>query len=125
MPIDDFDPNDRDKGAPSWASYAPDRYQAKFKLHRHRGHAISAFLHNRRCVIYKRESGVWVEQVCRDHAMTLPTICDYCGAPTTTSSTGWSYNAGRQVFEKATNGKLREPLTPLWLCNSCRYNLGF
>lgn len=138
-PLDDFDPNDRDKGAPPWATYCPSRYTQKFKTHRNRGHAINGMRNNSYSggVLYAFENGKWVERARFQTRDFLPSNCQTCGQSLLVDEEHWDYQqrkrvkTGRKVveahqeFERDPSGKIKSPENVLVLCGGCRKGLGY
>jgi hypothetical protein len=135
-PLDEFDPNNRDKGAPPWASYCPNR-SPKFKTHGNRGFAINSIHNHGYGVLYKFEDGRWVETARIESRAFKKTRCDACsGNLLTKDETRYDYNLGQyvktgrkvndgtQVFEKR-RGKIVSPERVLTLCHGCRKGLGY
>lgn len=130
-PLDDFDPNNRDRNAPEWATWCPGRYQAKFKVHANRGHATSALDHQRHGILYQWVDGRWSE-ICRRYNVYgyedfVPTTCENCGVDVLIDTPNVHQrkfrpktNDGKYVWDRGGNGKIKDPLKQLFLCRMCR-----
>lgn len=137
--MDDFDPNDRDKGAPPFATYCPYR-SPKWRTHSQRGHALNA-LHNQAAgysggVLFTYEGGLWVEVVRFQPHGFLPSRCDGCSSSLLVDETKWDRNTsqriktGRRVVKakqvlQRHNGRLADPLRVLVLCQGCQTGMGY
>lgn len=139
-PLDEFDPNKRDKGAPPWATYCPSR-SPSFKTHTQRGHAIGALNNHGRYwgggILFSFESGQWVEAARFEVSGFAKPRCDNCNTSLMTKpeekynyqahkyeSTGRMLNAGVQVFVRV-KGKIADPPTVVTVCTVCRQSLGY
>lgn len=74
--LDSFDPNSPTVGV--WATYIPSR-KPKFKVHKTRGHAKSAFHYVSTGILYESVDGEWVERHRSDGWEKSPN-CSGCGA---------------------------------------------
>lgn len=123
-PLDAFDPNRRDKGAPRWATYCP-RRSPKFKHHAQRGFALNAMKNNTYAgaVLYEFVDGRWTELARFQPHDFRPRRCDVCAVETEDRSraritTRWSYDFVRS------GGEVTDPVTAKFMCPLCyRANL--
>lgn len=103
--FEDFDPNDLERGFPTWAVFKG----SSFKTYLDRGHAINAFLQGYQAKLYERVNGRWEERAVK-HGLKRPDDrCEVCGGDAT-----W----GRYVFDRE-RGRLLEPLKLLFTCSDC------
>lgn len=130
-PLDEFDPNKRDKGAPRWATYCPGRSPV-FKHHAKRGFALNAMQNNGYwgAVLYEFDRGRW-EEVARFQPHDFsPTRCEVCFYSTEEEQmlydfhtgkripTGRIRNVGRYDFVRKA-GKVEDPAAVRFFCSNC------
>lgn len=132
-PLDEFDPNDRDKGTPPWATYSPSR-RPSFRVHKLRAHAMAAlrnFGRSSGAILYRHENGRWVEEARFQPSAYRPTRCESCQQPTMTDDMCWDYqtrtriptgrkvNSGRYTLVRS-RGKILDPVQVMFVCLDCQ-----
>lgn len=130
----DFDPNAAKAKLP-WATYVPNR-SPKFKMHKQRGHALSANYYNN-YILYKWDSNTdrW-EEVYRLEDWTPPTKdsdtrCDQCGGSLPTYGEYYAKDSAYYQMQHykdrilyhhewaRKNDKIVDPPRMVTLCQTC------
>lgn len=105
-----------------WATYVPDRYSQRFKVHSSRKMALNAFTGQTCAALWEFSGGEWVKRA-EKFSEERPQSCSNCGASTMVPNTYYGktqmWNEGGYKFKK--NGsRVTDALELMFLCSLCQ-----